>query len=170
MRLTAKPGEHNYCRLSVNIQLLSSVTYLLKVGADNFRPRPNVASSVIKLVPKYPRPSIDFLEWDGLLRLCFKRKNRTLGAIFHQNSTLEFLAQNHHTRIKNFKKKIKKHSSTCMGPIKKPIEREGRYVIKKIVSSIIREQGFEDMRSVKMNQEDFMRFMVEMNSREVYFT
>ena len=35
-RLTAKPGESDYCRLSVNVQLLAEVSHLLKVGRNNF--------------------------------------------------------------------------------------------------------------------------------------
>lgn len=33
MRLVAKPGESNYCRLAVNTQLLARVDHLLKVWA-----------------------------------------------------------------------------------------------------------------------------------------
>jgi 18S rRNA (adenine1779-N6/adenine1780-N6)-dimethyltransferase len=42
LRLTAKPGEALYCRLSVNTQLLARVDQLLKVGKQNFRPPPKV--------------------------------------------------------------------------------------------------------------------------------
>lgn len=41
-RLTAKPGDEMYCRLSVNTQLLAKVENLLKVGKANFRPPPKV--------------------------------------------------------------------------------------------------------------------------------
>ena len=42
LRLTARPGEALYCRLSVNSQLLAKVDQLLKVGKQNFRPPPKV--------------------------------------------------------------------------------------------------------------------------------
>lgn len=42
LRLTARPGESLYCRLSVNTQLLAKVDQLLKVGKQNFRPPPKV--------------------------------------------------------------------------------------------------------------------------------
>ena len=41
-RLTAKPGDELYCRLSVNTQLLANVENVLKVGKANFRPPPKV--------------------------------------------------------------------------------------------------------------------------------
>lgn len=52
----------------------------MKVGKNNFRPPPAVESSVVRLVPKNPRPDISFEEWDGMLRVCFIRKNKTLRA------------------------------------------------------------------------------------------
>ncbi|KAL8669153.1 MAG: hypothetical protein Q9168_006241 [Polycauliona sp. 1 TL-2023] len=79
-RLTALPGSPLYSRLSVNAQMYSHVTHILKVGRNNFNPPPQVDSSVVRLVPKNPRPKIDFEEWDRMLRVCFGRKNRTLRA------------------------------------------------------------------------------------------
>ncbi len=49
------------------------VHHLLKVGRNNFRPPPKVDSSVVRIEPRNPPPPINFLEWDGLLRLCFGR-------------------------------------------------------------------------------------------------
>lgn len=94
MRLVAKPGDGMYCRLAVNTQLLSRVNHLLKVGKNNFRPPPKVDSSVVRIEPRNPPPPVNFLEWDGLVRLCFGRKNKTLSAIFRQGSTLALMEQN----------------------------------------------------------------------------
>jgi 18S rRNA (adenine1779-N6/adenine1780-N6)-dimethyltransferase len=58
------------------------------------RPPPKVDSSVVRIEPRKPCASINFLEWDGLIRLCFSRKNKTLGAIFRQASTLALLHSN----------------------------------------------------------------------------
>ena len=97
MRLYARPSSNLYCRLSVNAQLLSRVSHLLKVGRNNFRPPPQVDSSVVRLEPRNPPPPINFTEWDGLVRICFNRKNKTVGAIFKQSSILKVLEQNHKT-------------------------------------------------------------------------
>lgn len=95
MRLVAKPSDSLYCRLAVNTQLLARVNHLLKVGKNNFRPPPKVDSSVVRIEPRNPPPPINFLEWDGLVRLCFGRKNKTLSAIFRQPSTLALMEQNY---------------------------------------------------------------------------
>ena len=95
MRLVAKPGDGMFCRLAVNTQLLARVNHLLKVGKNNFRPPPKVDSSVVRIEPRNPPPPVNFLEWDGLVRLCFGRKNKTLSAIFRQGSTLALMEQNY---------------------------------------------------------------------------
>jgi 18S rRNA (adenine1779-N6/adenine1780-N6)-dimethyltransferase len=95
MRLVAKPGDSLYSRLSVNTQLLSRVQHLLKVGKNNFRPPPKVDSSVVRIEPRTNPMPINFLEWDGMVRVCFGRKNKTLSAIFRQGTTLGVMEQNY---------------------------------------------------------------------------
>ncbi|EIE25280.1 dimethyladenosine transferase [Coccomyxa subellipsoidea C-169] len=95
MRLVARPGDSLFCRLAVNTQLLACVSHLLKVGRNNFRPPPKVDSSVVRIEPRHPPPPVNFREWDGLVRVCFGRKNKTLGAIFRQSSTLALLEANY---------------------------------------------------------------------------
>jgi 18S rRNA (adenine1779-N6/adenine1780-N6)-dimethyltransferase len=98
MRLFAKPGEKLYSRLSVNAQMWAKIDHIMKVGKNNFKPPPQVESSVVRLVPKNPRPSISYEEWDGLLRVCFVRKNRTLRAGFLGTvSVLDMLESNYRT-------------------------------------------------------------------------
>ena len=82
MRLFAKPGDKLYSRLSVNAQMWAKIDHIMKVGKNNFKPPPQVESSVVRLVPKNPRPNISYDEWDGLLRVCFVRKNKTMRASF----------------------------------------------------------------------------------------
>jgi 18S rRNA (adenine1779-N6/adenine1780-N6)-dimethyltransferase len=54
----------------------------MKVGKNNFRPPPQVESSVVRIEPKLgtERPGVSWDEWDGMLRICFVRKNRTMRA------------------------------------------------------------------------------------------
>ena len=101
MRLIAKPGSEFYCRLSVNVQLLSKVDHIMKVSKKNFVPPPKVESSVVRIEPIHPLPKINFLEWDGMLRICFSRKNKTLGALFKQKKVFEMIYQNYKTFMKN---------------------------------------------------------------------
>jgi 18S rRNA (adenine1779-N6/adenine1780-N6)-dimethyltransferase len=54
----------------------------MKVGKNNFKPPPQVESSVVRIEPKLgrDRPGVSWDEWDGMLRICFVRKNRTMRA------------------------------------------------------------------------------------------
>jgi 18S rRNA (adenine1779-N6/adenine1780-N6)-dimethyltransferase len=72
LRLTARPGEALYCRLSINTQLLAKVDQLLKVGKQNFRPPPKVESRVVRFELKNPPPPVNFTEWDGMVCLCLR--------------------------------------------------------------------------------------------------
>lgn len=82
LRLTARPGDALYCRLSVNAQFWAKITHVMKVGKNNFKPPPQVESSVVRIEPKTgtDRPGVSWDEWDGMLRVCFVRKNRTMRA------------------------------------------------------------------------------------------
>ncbi len=98
MRLFAKPGDRLYSRLSVNAQMWAKIDHIMKVGKNNFRPPPAVESSVVRLVPKNPRPQISYEEWDGLLRVAFVRKNKTLRAsFFGTTSVMDMLESNYKT-------------------------------------------------------------------------
>ena len=98
MRLCVPPGDPLYCRLTVNTQLLARTTHILKVGKNNFRPPPKVDSSVVRIEPKpVSAIPVNFKEWDGLVRLCFGRKNKTLGGIFRTKTVLELIEANYKT-------------------------------------------------------------------------
>ena len=97
LRLVARPGESLYSRLSVNAQFWARCSLLMKVGKNNFRPPPKVESSLVRIEPKtgLERPEISFDEWDGLLRICFGRKNKTLRANFVTKEVLAMLEKNY---------------------------------------------------------------------------
>ena len=97
LRLVARPGESMYSRLSVNAQFWARCSLVMKVGKNNFRPPPKVESSLVRIEPKtgLERPEISFEEWDGLLRICFGRKNKTLRANFVTKEVLVMLEKNY---------------------------------------------------------------------------
>ncbi|XHG08113.1 hypothetical protein AWENTII_011234 [Aspergillus wentii] len=98
LRLFAKPGDKLYSRLSVNAQMWAKIDHIMKVGKNNFKPPPLVESSVVRMVPKNPRPQINYDEWDGLLRILFVRKNKTIRASFIGKSTvMDLLEANYRT-------------------------------------------------------------------------
>lgn len=151
-RMVAKPGDKLYCRLSVNTQLLSRVDIIMKVSKNNFKPPPKVESSVVRIEPINPPPAIDLKEWDGMLRLAFLRKNKTIGAIFHQKSVLELMETNYkvYCSLKN-------------------IKIEDKFDIKEKIESILNESGFADSRARTMDIDSFLTLLCAFNSKGFHF-
>jgi len=96
-RLVARPGDSLYCRLSVNAQFWARISHIMKVGKNNFRPPPQVESSVVRIEPKLDkdRPGVSWEEWDGMLRICFVRRNKTLRASWGGKEVLGLVERNY---------------------------------------------------------------------------
>merc|ERR1712151_818075 len=93
----AKVGESSYGRLALNTSLFVKVSCVCKVSRGSFNPPPEVDSMVVKLVPRDPPIEVDFREWDGLMRICFLRKRKTLRSSFCMTHTLKTLEENYKT-------------------------------------------------------------------------
>ncbi|OAD55319.1 putative dimethyladenosine transferase [Eufriesea mexicana] len=152
-RLVAKPGDKLYCRLSINTQLLARVDLLMKVGKNNFRPPPKVESNVVRIEPRNPPPPINYQEWDGLTRIAFVRKNKTLSAAFKQTTVLTMLEKNY-----------KLHCS-----LNNKVVEEG-FNIKKLVIDILQKTDAENKRARTMDIDDFIRLLHAFNAQGVHFT
>ncbi|XP_033336690.1 putative dimethyladenosine transferase [Megalopta genalis] len=152
-RLVAKPGDKQYCRLSINTQLLARVDMLMKVGKNNFRPPPKVESNVVRIEPRNPPPPINYQEWDGLTRIAFVRKNKTLSAAFKQTTVLTMLE-------KNFKLHCSLNNKTVP---------EG-FDIKEMVNDILQKANAEYKRARTMDIDDFISLLHVFNAEGVHFT
>uniref|UniRef100_T1PJM4 rRNA adenine N(6)-methyltransferase n=1 Tax=Musca domestica TaxID=7370 RepID=T1PJM4_MUSDO len=151
-RLVAKPGDKLYCRLSINTQLLARVDMLMKVGKNNFKPPPKVESSVVRLEPKNPPPPVNFTEWDGLTRIAFLRKNKTLAAAFKTNSVMEMLEKNY-----------KLHLSLNNMPIEENLNMQEKVI------GILTKLNMDNFRARSMDLDDFMRLLFAFNSEGIHF-
>jgi 18S rRNA (adenine1779-N6/adenine1780-N6)-dimethyltransferase len=71
----------------------------MKVGKQNFKPPPQVESSVVRIEPKLgkDRPAVSWAEFDGLLRVVFSRKNKTVRASFGTKEVLAMVEKNYRT-------------------------------------------------------------------------
>lgn len=153
-RLTALPGSELYCRLSVNTQLLAKVENVLKVGRNNFRPPPKVDSMVVRIELRNPPPPINFVEWDGLVRLLFNRKNKTTRSIMTQKSCIAVLEQNYKT-----------HLALSNSMVSDPLPS-----VKAIVEEILAREEYGDKRAAKMDQNDFLCLLASFNERGIHFS
>ncbi|XP_033187152.1 putative dimethyladenosine transferase [Bombus vancouverensis nearcticus] len=152
-RLVAKPGDKLYCRLSINTQLLARVDLLMKVGKNNFRPPPKVESNVVRIEPRNPPPPINYQEWDGLTRIAFVRKNKTLSAAFKQTTVLTMLEKNYKLHCSLNNKEIP----------------EG-FNIKEMINDILQIADAENKRARTMDIDDFISLLHAFNVQGVHFT
>jgi 18S rRNA (adenine1779-N6/adenine1780-N6)-dimethyltransferase len=179
MRLVAPPGDALYCRLSVNTQLLARTQHILKVGKNNFRPPPKVDSSVVRIEPRHPQIPVNFKEWDGLVRFCFGRKNKTLGGIFRTKNVLELLTNNFRTykalqvvpdkKVNKAKAKAKADSMMDVDDEDEEATGTSSEVVKQLIEDVLATDGFGEMRSSKMSQDDFLRLLAVFNSKGIHF-
>ncbi|EDO44370.1 predicted protein [Nematostella vectensis] len=151
-RLIAKPGDKLYCRLSINTQLLARVDHIMKVGKNNFRPPPKVESSVVRIEPKNPPPPVNFKEWDGLVRIAFVRKNKTLSACFNSRPVLEVLEKNY-----------KIHCSL------NGIMVDSDFDMKEKIQQILSESENDKKRARTMDIDDFLALLTLFNSNGIHF-
>lgn len=154
LRLLARPGDLLYCRLLANVQMWANVTHIMKVGKNNFRPPPKVESLVVRIEVKNPRPNVDFNEWDGLLRVCFVRKNKTVAAGFKLLNVLEILTKNYQTL------------RALLGEM---VTDDAEAEVKRLVEQVLTETGFGEQRAAKMDQTDFLKLLYAFHQVGIHF-
>ncbi|KAJ3304404.1 dimethyladenosine transferase [Kappamyces sp. JEL0829] len=150
LRLVARPGDELYCRLSANVQLLAKVDHIMKVGKNNFRPPPQVESSVVRMEPRYPPPPVDFDEWDGLLRILFVRKNKTCSSSFKTTSVLQMLEHNYKT-VCSIQGRVCQLAAHAIQDI--PMD----FNVKTEVIKVLERLEMADKRPAKMDNDDFLK-------------
>lgn len=77
-RIAAAPGTKEYGILAVQMQAFCEVKYLFKVGRAVFKPRPEVDSAVIRMVPKAHDPVEDSEGFRLFVRRAFHQRRKTL--------------------------------------------------------------------------------------------
>jgi 18S rRNA (adenine1779-N6/adenine1780-N6)-dimethyltransferase len=154
LRLVAKPGSSMWCRLSLNTQLLARCDHVMKVSKNNFRPPPKVESAVVRLEPRNPAPPINFMEWDGMVRICFSRKNKTIRALFNNKHVLEMLEKN--------------YSTFCS--LNTVPDRVAPADFKQFVMATLEESGVSEQRSSKLTQDHFLSLLAAFNSKDLHFS
>jgi 18S rRNA (adenine1779-N6/adenine1780-N6)-dimethyltransferase len=153
LRLSAKPGDALYCRLSVNTQLLAKVEQLMKVGRNNFKPPPKVESRVVRIVLHNPPPPVDFMEWDGLIRLAFNRKNKTMRSNLVTTPVLTMLESNARTV-----------ASLKQAPL--PVGWSAQAAVEAVLTA----SGYSGKRSSKLSIDNFLELLTAFNAAGLHFS
>ncbi|KAI9459130.1 rRNA adenine dimethylase [Lactarius psammicola] len=151
MRLVAQPGTTLWSRLSANVQLYAKVDHVMNVGKNNFRPPPKVESSVVRIVPLDPPPPVRFEEFDGLTRIIFSRRNKTVHANFQAKGVAEMLEKNWKTWCSEQDKVIEDIR------------------MKQKIESILEETGYSNTRAAKMDLNDILKLLSAFHDSGIHF-
>ncbi|KPK81572.1 MAG: hypothetical protein AMS25_05805 [Gemmatimonas sp. SM23_52] len=85
-RLTARPGNKQYGALTAGVQAVSRVEALFRISRQAFRPRPQVDSTVVRIVPQMPSPLSQEHEaaFRQLTRAAFSRRRKQIQKVLRQ--------------------------------------------------------------------------------------
>lgn len=81
LRLAAGPSSKDYGGLAAQLQAAYAVEYLRTVGAEVFRPRPKVASAIVRLVRRRDAPLVDAADrrsFQAFVRVLFGKRRKVL--------------------------------------------------------------------------------------------
>ena len=149
-RIVSRPGSDGWGRLAVNTQLFATVRMVMNVSRKNFVPPPKVDSCVISIQPREEQPDIDFNEWDGLIKICFTRPNRTLQATFK-------------------KKKIRQLLDENRGKFLASVGQTPTHSIEEVIEHILEETVLAESRPAQLDIEDFMNLLQHFNQEGIHF-
>ncbi|EIM23485.1 rRNA adenine dimethylase [Wallemia mellicola CBS 633.66] len=152
LRLCARPGTEMWCRLSANAQLYSKIDHIMKVSKGNFRPPPQVESSVVRIVPLDPPPPVKFEEFDGLTRVLFTRRNKTCRSNFTAAGVYDMLESNRKAWLTEKNEMIDDSEN-----------------IKSRVERILVQTGFAESRAAKMDVDDFLKLLSAFHDENIHF-
>ncbi|KAK0476661.1 S-adenosyl-L-methionine-dependent methyltransferase [Armillaria novae-zelandiae] len=152
LRLLARPGSNLWSRLSANVQLFAKVDHVMAVGKNNFRPAPMVESSVIRMVPLDPPPPVKFEEYDGLGRIIFSRRNKTIHGNFMAKGVIDMLEKNWRTWCSETNRII-----------------EDNVDMKAKIEAVLEETGNTENRAAKMDVDDLLKLLSAFHDIGVHF-
>ena len=124
----------------------------MKVGKNNFRPPPKVESSIVRIEPLNPPPTISFEEFDGLVRICFSRKNKTLAGNFKTQNVMDMIEA-------NYKTYCAQKDLPCPHP----------FDAKQHIMDVLTSVDMAEQRAAKMDIDDFLKLLNAFHEAGVHF-
>ncbi|CAD6585308.1 MAG: Dimethyladenosine transferase [Cyphobasidiales sp. Tagirdzhanova-0007] len=168
LRLVARPGDNLWNRLSANAQLFAKIDHVLKVSKNSFRPPPNVESSVVRIVPIDPPPPVRFEEFDGLTRILFQRRNKTVRANFQAKGVKDMLEANYKAWLSSRPQPLVRVQAGDH-VLADDVMGEGNDGVALVLEQILQDSGFSDRRPAKMDVDDFLSLLARFHSHGFHF-
>ncbi|KAM1047790.1 hypothetical protein FF1_027019 [Malus domestica] len=177
-RLLAKPGDSEFNRLAVNVNLVADVEFVMDVSKREFVPCPKVDSSVVTIRPKAEVPNVDLNEWWAFTKACFCKKNKTLGATFKQKKkVMELLGM---SKLAGSNGESKDYISSTDNDDDEgesdeeefspsPCSEMGASSFKEKLMGVLKSADFEDKRPSKLSNEELLHLLALFNQAGIYF-
>ncbi|TFK27318.1 adenine-N6,N6--dimethyltransferase [Coprinopsis marcescibilis] len=157
LRLVARPGTSLWSRLSANVQLYAKVDNIMNVNRNDFRPPPQVESSVVRLVPIDPPPPVKFEEFDGLNRIIFSRPNKTVRGNFQAKGVWKMLEQNRNTWL-------------AMQEVESLQAVDDNTSINELLDKILAQGGWAECRASKMDIDELLKLLSAFHEAGIHFS
>eukprot|EP01053_Blabericola_migrator_P004105 Blabericola_migrator_1__4104@NODE_224_length_11141_cov_42_071880_g190_i0_p2_GENE_NODE_224_length_11141_cov_42_071880_g190_i0NODE_224_length_11141_cov_42_071880_g190_i0_p2_ORF_typecomplete_len393_score65_90RrnaAD/PF00398_20/7_2e71PCMT/PF01135_19/1e12Methyltransf_31/PF13847_6/3_4e10MTS/PF05175_14/2_7e09Ubie_methyltran/PF01209_18/1_6e08Ubie_methyltran/PF01209_18/2_2e03Methyltransf_25/PF13649_6/1_3e07DOT1/PF08123_13/1_2e07N6_Mtase/PF02384_16/1_2e07PrmA/PF06325_13/6_4e07NodS/PF05401_11/2e05Methyltran len=164
-RLVAQPGENLYCRLGVNTQVFCAVSRVCLVAAASFNPPPKVDSVVIMLRPRQRVQIVDYAQWDGMLRILFSRKRRTLAASLRGTKTAKRLLAISEARVSANGQDI----ASLILPERVKLFKELIETTLKSIQTEAHPEGWAMRRTIELSIEEFLVLQKRLHDVGIYF-
>lgn len=154
--ISAQPGDEKFSRVSLNMQLFCKTSAGTKISGRNFTPP--IKSDVTLLRIEKRKSSnklaekLNFNEWDGLTRICFNRKNKTLFSIFKKKTVRNMLLDNY---------KAYCELNDC--------EFDENIDMKVLLEEILTNSELLEARTKELHIEDYLKLLLEFNKKGIHF-
>jgi len=122
---------------------------------------------------------VNFLEWDGMIRMVFNRKHKTLHAILTVKSILIISEQNYKTYLSlhntnnnscSSSKRTSKSANTSNNNSSSTMIVDEVIDMKSIVEEVLNTTGYSTQRAAKMDINDFLCLLAAFNEKGIHFT
>jgi 18S rRNA (adenine1779-N6/adenine1780-N6)-dimethyltransferase len=169
----------SHSSVSFFLLLSSTIPFAMhQVGRNNFRPAPKVDSRVVRIELKNPPPPVNFTEWDGLVRLVFNRKNKTLRSVLCTKATMKLLESNLKTyrAMNHATSAAAGSSSSSSSSAAMDIDNDDdaspvtAAQVQALVEEVLSRDEFRDKRASKMDQDDFLALLAAFNDKGIHFS
>ncbi len=107
---------------------------------------------MVRIKPFNPPPPVNFLEWDGLVRLAFQRKNKQMSSLFTTKTVLQLLEANYRTAAAERNEIL-----------------PDDFDMKTLVLQVLTDTGLVEQRSSKLAITDFLKLLTAFNEKGVHF-
>lgn len=88
-RLTARPGGRDHGVLAVVLGSLFEIVLVRPVASTVFWPQPDVASAVVRLLPREPWPAAEYRSFLATVKAVFQHRRKQMGTVLRRFHALD---------------------------------------------------------------------------------